>query len=97
MGREILSGNTYGLEHMLGSGRVNFVKTDKDIIVTIFNVTNITSGAFCKDIGACEPPMSAVRWDTQLTQYGNVSQTFHFTIPLVEGMKQVRSTKIENR
>lgn len=39
------------LEHMLGSGRVNFVKTDKDIIVTIFNVTNITSGAFVKILG----------------------------------------------
>ncbi len=92
-----MSGNTHSLgsvlenglwhpETFLGSATVTVSKTNaEEIMVEIFNVTSITSGDLWKHMPWNHYTKSVVRNNdgkTEKNKYGNISQTFSFTVPI---------------
>ena len=61
---------------------MSIVPTATDIKVSVFNVTSIASGDLWKDLPWNNNSTSAVRYKDNPTPYGNISQTFNFTIPI---------------
>jgi RHS repeat-associated protein len=72
----------FTMQGFTGSAQITIVPSESDIQVSIFNVTSITSGDFWKDLPWNEYPTSVVRDGNNLTPWGNVSQTFSFSIPI---------------
>jgi hypothetical protein len=73
-------------ETMLGSSTVTIKPlNEKEILITIFNVTSLTSGDFEKHLPWNEYPLSVVRDPSSSSvknRYGNISQTYSFTLPI---------------
>ena len=78
----------FNVEGFVGSGTITMVKTETSIKVTVFNMTSLYSGAYTAKTGATSfsPPTSNVRDPdaSSNTYYGNISQTFSFTVPLTQ-------------
>ena len=74
-------------ESFIGSATVTITPiNDKEVLVKIFNVTSITSGDPYKALPWNSVPISIVRdpskpSTTGANRYGNISQTYQFTIP----------------
>lgn len=86
--KSILKNGFLHPETFLGSAQVTVEQYDKTSLkISIFNITSLTSGDLFKHLPNNEYPMSIIRnqlseeWDHK-TQYGNISQTFSFTIPI---------------
>ncbi len=83
------NGNVFNIEGFVGSASVTIVKNESDLVITIFNITSLTSGALtAKILSKSEHidtkdvwPVSYVREEGKTTPFGNISQTFSFTIP----------------
>ena len=77
-------GGILNVENFVGSGYVAIKPMNKDqIMVTVFNVTSITSGDYSKHFKSGGYPVSTVRDPNKLSGnagYSNISQTFSFTI-----------------
>lgn len=72
----------FNITGMTGSGTIIMTPTEKGVLVKIFNITSLSSGALIKN--PSDPstyPKSYVRDPTQATPYGNISQTFNLFIP----------------
>lgn len=86
----------FDLETFIGSANVKIARVnDKEIMVTILNITSLTSGDLYKDLPWNNYPKSVVR--NQLNspfslknKYGNISQTFSFTLPI--NFKKLKGT-----
>lgn len=79
----------FNIEGFVGSGTITMVKTENTIEVTVFNITSLYSGAYTAKASSgvlFSPPTSNVRDpdSSSNTYYGNISQTFSFTVPLTE-------------
>lgn len=77
-------GGVLNVENFVGSGYVAIKPMNKDeILITIFNVTSITSGDYSKHFKSGSYPVSTLRDPNKLScnvPYSNISQTFSFTI-----------------
>ena len=86
--KSIFANGTFHPETFIGSATITVSQHNKtELMVTIFNISSLTSGDFMKHIPGNDYPMSIIR-DPNLSQgakqnqYGNLSQTYSFTIPI---------------
>ncbi|MCQ2209924.1 MAG: hypothetical protein MJZ34_06495 [Paludibacteraceae bacterium] len=76
------------LETFMGSAAVCIEKiSDEDIKVSVINITSITSGDAMKHAAWNDYSKSVVRLKDKETPYGNISQTFSFTMKISEALK----------
>ncbi len=83
------NGTPFNVAGLVGSGTITIVTDGDNIKVTIFNVTSLTSGAFMSKVISKMPfvddkfgwPISYVREEGKITPFGNISQTYSFTMP----------------
>lgn len=85
--RSIFQNGFFHPETLIGSANVRVEQYDSThLLVTIFNITSLTSGDFGKHLPGNEYPQSLIREkiETQIrkVEYGNTSQTYSFTIPI---------------
>jgi hypothetical protein len=86
--KSIFSNGFFHPETFIGSATITVASlNNKELMVTIFNITSLTSGDFMKHIPGNKYPLSIVRdsnlpQGSVLNQYGNISQTYSFTIPI---------------
>ena len=81
----ILGNGIFHPETFVGSATVSVNKTNRnELSVQIFNVTSLTSGDYEKHLPWNNWPMSVVRTNsgTLPNRYGNISQTYSFTVPV---------------
>jgi RHS repeat-associated protein len=87
------NGNIINVENFLGTAHVNIRKVNsKEIEITIFNVTSITSGDLSKHLPGGEYIESRVR-PTSLdyrVPYSNISQTFKIRMSTAEAGKLIK-------
>ena len=79
------------VENFVGSAKVTIKPINNDeVLVTIFNVTSLTSGDYYKHFSADSYPNSIVRNPSRSTQeaQSNISQTFSFTVQITSAMRQ---------
>ncbi len=70
---------------MVGSANIEVTaRNSSTLLVKIFNITSVTSGDLDKHFPGNDYPISSVRDQSSATatQFGNISQTFSFTIPI---------------
>ena len=87
------------VENFVGSAKISIEPISKDeVLVTVFNVTSLTSGDFSKHYPLNDYPKSIVRDPNSLTQetLSNISQTFSFTTSIT-GLMRVRARQIKAR
>ena len=74
---------------LIGYCLVTFLKkTIFDLLkVSVTNITSITSGDYRKHLPWNDYTKSVVRLKDRETPYGNISQTFSFTMKITEALK----------
>jgi RHS repeat-associated protein len=78
----------FHLESFVGSATITITPiNDTEVMVKIFNVTSLTSGDYNKSFPWNSVPMSVVRDPSKpsssgANKYGNISQTYQFTMPI---------------
>lgn len=76
------TGTYASISGFVGSGTITIIPKDKDIEVKIFNITSRSSGDYLKLPNNKNTwSRSYVRDPSQITPYGNISQTYSFTMP----------------
>jgi RHS repeat-associated protein len=82
----ILSNGIFHPETFIGSAQVTIVPISSDeVLVTVFNVTSLTSGDFDKHMPWNDYPDSVVRdpeGTAEQNAFGNISQTYSFTLKI---------------
>lgn len=85
--RSIFANGIFHPETFIGSANVRIEQLDKSTLkVTVFNISSLTSGDLEKHLPILnEYPMSIIRQHCdgkEKTEYGNISQTYSFTLPI---------------
>ncbi len=76
------SGTFYSITGFVGSGTITIKHTDKGVMISIFNITSLTSGDLFKNPKKDGNwPKSFIRNGQKRTPFGNISQTFNLFIP----------------
>ena len=71
----------FSITGLVGSGTITMTPKDDGLHIQIFNVTSLTSGSLGKELFEVKNyPKSYVRSGENTTPFGNISQTFSFTI-----------------
>jgi len=81
----VLKNGEFSLETFIGSASISVRPiSNSELMVKIVNVTSIASGDLAKHLPWNKYPMSVVRdpSNPRGNKYGNISQTFSFTIPV---------------
>ena len=78
----------YNPETFIGSAFVSItpIKDNSEVLVEIFNVTSITSGDLMKHSPWNSYPKSCVRDPNKITPYGNISQSYSFTMSMEDAI-----------
>ena len=72
----------FSITGFTGSGTILFTPTSNGVMVNIFNITSLSSGALIKIPSKLwSYPKSYVRDENRDTEYGNISQTYNLFIP----------------
>jgi RHS repeat-associated protein len=81
------SWTVFNPETLIGSAVVSITPiNNKELLVQIFNITSLTSGDFAKHLPWNNYVTSSVRTQEGNTPYGNISQTFSFTMPIKDNI-----------
>ncbi|KQX15075.1 hypothetical protein [Flavobacterium sp. Root420] len=91
----------FSITGFVGSGTIVISPKKDDLQVQIFNITSLTSGAFGKELFFWDKekyyPKSYVRKENENVPFGNISQTFSFTVSKKSLEENKPKNKSENK